>query len=262
MQNTPGPEARERTQRCVRRLPTPLHSGTLRLLAACTMGLVLVACAPEPEPPTGWSQVYLTRDGGDVARVRIEGAGTVAVEADGRNTGTNSRGLLYPTESETSPDEQSCAGTTVSEQHAQEGVALRIAPSELGDHEGIRAITVTKNVWGHATHSYNVHLWDTTPAVTPSGMASSELIDSADMSVALHEQPTRERRLCARIEGQLLEIKVWPADDAEPDWGDPVHTHTTEVPESWVYAGRPGLYFGHLHANDWLRAVEVDFAAG
>ena len=226
------------------------------------MGLVLVACAPEPEPPTGWSQVYLTRDGGDVARVRIEGAGTVAVEADGRNTGTNSRGLLYPDDADPGTDARSCATTTVPHRWVQEGVALRIAPTGHGETGALRAITVTRNVWGDTAEIYNVHLWDTTPAMTPSAMSISELVDSADLSAALDEAPSEGRRLCARIEGRVLEFKVWLADDAEPDWGDPLHTHTTEVPESWVYPGRSGLYFGHLHADDWLRAAETDLGSG
>ena len=85
-----------------------------------------------------------------------------------------------------------------------------------------RAITVTKSIWGGADRFYNVHTWDTSRSPV------LEQVAGHDLSAAItSDEP---RRLCARVSGARVELKVWTIDAPEPAWGDPVATRTVDLP--------------------------------
>lgn len=191
--------------------------------------------------------MFLTRDGSDVTHVQHASAGVVRVSSPASNRDQNSRSFLWRNDAAVSRDQWSCATTQHTGMPIQEGVALRLADSPKG---GTRGITVQKNIFGFADWVYNVHLWDTAEPGREGGRSVAHLA-SHDMSAALRLLwPIHgPRRLCARVVGDVVELKVWSASDAEPEWGDPVHSRTTPLPSGWDYEGRPGLYIGHVPAN-------------
>jgi hypothetical protein len=237
-----------------RAAPALSHAMKQRTLITAICGLALAlaaACAPPPEPPPGWQQAYITRDGADITQVDIAAPDALRVTAPGTNTGTNSRALLWQNAAAPSVDHSTCITAVHSGWPIQEGVALRVTPSPLGDRSGTRGITVQKNVWARADRVYNVHLWDTTPGAN--GQLSVDVhLSAIDMTGALAgARDDLGRRLCARISGQTLTYKVWPAQLPEPAWDDPVHSRTLTVPADWAHAGQPGLYIGHVGPNGW-----------
>ena len=46
--------------------------------------------------------------------------------------------------------------------------------------------------------------------------------------------------------GDLLSMKVWAADEPEPEWMDGVHGGGVVLPAGWDLPGSPGWYVGHL----------------
>lgn len=212
------------------------------------------ACAPPPEPPAGWHQRYLTRDGADVTTITESSHGRIDATAPATNVGGNSRTLFGRTDAPISTNQYSCATVAHSGGIVQEGVAVRMR----ADGDRHRGITVMKNIFGGVNSVYNVHLWDTTiggdlPARHIAGFAMED-------SVGHGNSDSVPRRLCAKVEGQTLTFKVWPAGNPEPEWNDPTASRSLVLPSDWVFDGQPGLYIGHLEANDW--AVFTDTVTG
>jgi hypothetical protein len=126
---------------------------------------------------------------------------------------------------------------------SQEGVAGRI----LIQKDRYRAVTVLKNIWGYASWMYVVHVWDTgTPEVLRQvgGFDMSAAIGTSDSA-----SPASARRLCLRIRGSLLTLKVWLAREPEPPWSDATHVRMVILPEAARHSGRPGWYAGHIPAG-------------
>jgi hypothetical protein len=187
----------------------------------------------------------LTEDDGDAYRWTDEGDGVIeVVPADG-NQGSNLRQVL-PDTNEVSQDQESCATWEGPiDEHAQPGVALRIAE----DDGRVRAITVSNNVWSAARYHWNVHLADSSAErpMTPGGrgVVPDFASDLADLSPL-------PWRMCARVDGNQLIAKIWSVEerDSEPDWDDPDNTFRLQVPSEWVYEGKPGVYLGHLSPDE------------
>lgn len=68
-------------------------------------------------------------------------------------------------------------------------------------------------------------------------------------------------RACARVEGALVTLKVWPAAVPEPRWDDPKHTGTVRLPDGWEYPGRAGWYVGHLEPGATAGFAVIQTAA-
>lgn len=225
--------------------------------------LVTAACAPPPVPPVGWDQVFLTRDGADVTAIDLEARGVVRVSAPATNTGANSRTLFWPTAAPESLDQLSCATTAHSGLPVQEGVGLRLARSK--DGASVRGITVQKNVAFGVDWIYNVHLWDTSRPGREGTVGSSiALLAQFDLHEVMPTPANAElpRRLCARVTGDLVELKVWVPDLPEPDWGDELHTRSVRLPAGWGEPGRPGLYVGHVPAGGFATFADLVQGAG
>ena len=139
---------------------------------------------------------------------------------------------------------------------AQPGIALRARE----DDGRVRAITFTDNIWSAARHRWNVHLADSTAERAMDQQADETLVGFAS---SLADLPATPWRICARVRGTTFEGKVWaPADEAEPGWDDPGHAYAVELPDDWVFEGRPGLYAGHLSAGEETTFTDWATTAG
>lgn len=168
------------------------------------------------------------------------------------------REVYWRTDTPHYANQQSCItwntnATTEGGSALQPGLAMRIAKSgENG--EGIKAITVTENVWMGAVMVFNVHVWDSTDIghefqiVEGFDLSSTVLTwtddENGDPQPALVPAPWY---VCARTLGDQFSFKVWTGGNPEPGWDDPDRVYTTTLPEGWVYPGFSGGYIGHLH---------------
>lgn len=129
----------------------------------------------------------------------------------------------------------------------QMGLALRIAPA-TGDGRGIKAITLTQNVYGGATWMFWVDVWNVTDPARPDfdGVKQFDLhsiVGSSD-----HAVPP-PWHVCARVQGLTFRFKIWSATEVEPTWHDATHVFTATLPNGWNYPGHAGGYVGHLHSS-------------
>lgn len=65
------------------------------------------------------------------------------------------------------------------------------------------------------------------------------------------------------MKGRTVSLKAWPTTQhsTPPSWSDPAHAASFTVPTSWVYAGRPGFYVGHLLASQELEYTKIEGGA-
>ncbi len=226
------------------------------------LALLLSACEWAAQPTfthqstPAFSFRYLTRDGSDGYSTQAA-PGHITLSAPATNTGTNTRLLWYPPAQPMSLDQQSCA-TWASQTNlgAQQGLALRVR-HDLPEGRW-RAVTVMKNVvWG-ANWNLNVLTWDTRDQ-TPWTVRGS--VDLAAVFWPGQRLVPLPWRVCARVTGDRVTIKGWPASSPEPSWSDPRHTGSVQLPAEWAYAGKGGWYVGHLPAGASTTFTELDLAS-
>ena len=150
----------------------------------------------------------------------------------------------------------SVADPTFHDQAAQPGLAMRIAPA--ADGKGVRAITVTENVFYSATWLFNVHVWESTNTAEPFVPVGQfdltpvvgDWVQSGDVIVDRTAPPPWH--LCVWTVGDQFSFMVWTGDNPQPAWDDPSRTFTVTLPAGWDYPGYAGGYAGHLHAGQSL----------
>lgn len=231
-----------------------MHSSSqtpARAAAVIVTIVVAAACAPPalPAPPSGVSAWYATRDGADGYVIERSGPDGFSLTTAPGNSSHNSRVLGWELDAPVSRDHVSCVTAEHTSWPSQEGVVVR----GRTDGSRYRAVTVMKNIFWRATSIYNVHVWDSARAgspFTPAHDTSGRGL-SFDMSSAVTGDSTTgtPRRLCAKVVGDTLTIKVWPADVPEPSWSSPTHTRTADLAPMGQRArfdGRPGWYVGHI----------------
>lgn len=235
----------------------PRRVRALPAVAVAVAALFATACEPAvptpAPPPEGWFQSYVTRDDVDELRLVPTDEG-VDVEPEEANGWSNSRTVFGHADVPIGADGTSCGTATQSGWPAQEGVALRIATDTADGVLRTRAVTVTKNIYLMISWIYNVHVWDTSDPERP-----SLLVASVDLGGAVPDgdSDTVPRRLCARVSGRELEVKLWHPHHDEPDWGDAVHTTAVVLPASQDHPGRPGWYAGHLPTGSSLSLTDL-----
>ena len=167
-----------------------------------------------------------------------QGAMTVVPVAG--TDGPSLRSVFVPKGVPTSADQESCATwSKATGEFTQLGAALRVHRSG----SSTRAITVTQNVYGWRW-IFNVHVWDTA-AKTP-----MQLVAHLDFSKAVGSAPTPPLRLCARVIGRVVDVKLWPGGHSEPTWSDHTHVASAMLPSGWTAAGSAGWFIGHLEPGD------------
>lgn len=192
----------------------------------------------------------LTPDGGDRYDVVTDGD-RVAVSAPASNGGGNLRVVLWRATEPASID-HSAAATFVADDHQQQpGLALRI---DSGGSR-TRAVTVTKNIWGRAYWTFNVHVMD---SAAPEPFRQ---IGSFDLSERLRTPDGLARpypwRMRAQVIGTTVRFSVWTPWEAPPGWDDRARGGQVVLPPGWDAPGRPGLYAGHLPAGRSLSYTSV-----
>lgn len=219
------------------------------IIAAALATTTIAAGACTPAPPidlqaTAWSEQILTWIGTDSFTITGDATSLVVAAQATNGLDSNNRVLLYRHDGRAAVDLDVCLTATHPGGITQEGVALRVASAP----SGYRAITVTRNVFGHATARYNVHGWD---GAMRHGLPG-DLLGSVDLSGTVPDDPSAPRRMCARAIGGTLEIKAWSAAAPEPGWDDERAVRTVAIPQQWVYAGQPGLFAGHIERGEQI----------
>ncbi len=168
------------------------------------------------------------------------------------------REAFWRTETPYYDDQQACItwftnAASPGGEPVQPGLAMRIAPTGT-DGKGIKAVTVTENVWSYGVWIFNVHTWDTTKSGSPFTLVgqfdlwdlviTSTVDENGDTQLSLVPPPWH---VCARTLGNQFTFKLWTGSNPEPAWDDPTHVFTTTLPDGWDYAGYSGGYIGHLH---------------
>ena len=231
------------------------------LLAAVVATGSLAGCNEiAPLDPT-LHAAFLTVDPDDDFGVTVEGDLT-RVTAAATNTSTNTRLVVWRAGAPVTADQRSCVSwaeeDTTTGHHLQQGVALRIR-SEAGR---TRAVVVTKNMWSSGFWTYDVHVMDSAADQPFVRLGRVDMIDVVVRSGVLAPAPWR---LCAQVVGDTVTVKLWPADVAEPPWGDGVHGGSIALPPGWGAPGVAGWYAGHLgpgQALDLLDPRIVPLSAG
>lgn len=130
----------------------------------------------------------------------------------------------------------------------QPGLALRIAPA-TADGRGVRAVTLTQNVYAGATWTFWVDVWSVTDPARPDfrGVEKFELDPIVGFGPTAVPPPWH---VCARARGRTFTFKIWTGTNPEPAWDDPKQAFTTRLPAGWDYPGHAGGYIGHLRAGE------------
>jgi hypothetical protein len=215
------------------------------VLSACIAATPTFDASTDPAPLV---TAVLTPDAaapGDTFIYQRDG-GNLTISADPTNTGGNTRQLYWPSDGPAVEAEQSCETWTGSTGALdQQGIALRIAPT--ADGQGIRTITVTKNIWFVGYWLFNVHVWDST-ASTP-----WTLLQTFDMSSVVGGDPYNmvpyPWHVCARVSGNIFQFILWTGANPQPSWDDAGAVRQLTLPDGWDYPGQAGWYIGHLESG-------------
>jgi hypothetical protein len=238
------------------RLPAPVSAPTIRgsqvLVGAVDLHgfrVVVDGAADDLRSAT------LTAERADTYDVRFDTGDRAHASAPSSNAGGNSRLTFTRAAGATDPDQYSCA-TWVADTnwHDQEGAALRVHPVP----GGVKAVTITKNVYFGANWVFNVHVWDTSQSPPAIQIASFDLapVFSPD-HIQVVPLPWK---LCAQVVGSTVSFVAWPASGPRPDWGDASHGGSVTLPAGHDEPGEAGWYIGHLEHDH--RAEFADLAAG
>ncbi len=236
-----------------RRRPPRRHSIGLLTLAVV---LTATACNPIFGETNGPVQRAVMTTGSGLTYDYSGDRTTVTAVTPGAFPDGNVREIFWHTEDPFYANQQTCLTweTLATSQPGgllQPGIATRIAPTP--DGTGVRAITVTQNIWYAGVWIVNVHTWDSTRPGNPySKIVSFDLsalvgrIWYDDQGVLHWDLKEGPWRVCTRTWGDQFSFKIWTLDEPEPAWDDTDHVFSTTLPEGWTYPGYAGGYIGHL----------------
>ena len=230
--------------------PSPAPTSTSTTTTTSTL--------PVAVNPTQYLRSVLTQDGTDSLALSNTGR-TVTMSAPVANKDNNTRQLFWRADTRTTVNESSCEILgNESAERTQPAVALRIATSG----KGVRAITVTKNVWGNADYTINIYLWNTTAQgplsdpdvgkefVNAKSFTLSGLVAPPNTAAPNSNAKAFPWKMCAKVVGSRLTFRVWPLAERDPGWGNPNYGGTAVLPPGWVYPGQVGGYIAHLNPGD------------
>lgn len=243
-----------------------LYAKRFAVVATAVVSLLGAACQPPEDQKTGGGIVggagferqadpftigVITEDPTDKFSVTEPAPNAITVKGAAANRYGNTRLAIIHQDAETSIDQLSCVtwhGPDVSA--VQPGVMLRTQTAA----GRTRAIMVTNNIFFGVRQTMNVHVVDTnnSPAYTKVGHYVSSLIGEP----AKH-QPL-PWRFCAKVTGTHLQVKAWNLTVPEPGWSntDPKKVLNMELPADTVFAGKPGVYAGHIGANQTAKFTD------
>jgi hypothetical protein len=170
------------------------------------------------------------------------------------NTDENIREVFWPSDSTPRVDEEVCAvwddtadSAGAPDGNRQMGLALRIAPA-TSDGRGLKAITLTQNVFRGATWIFWVDVWNVKDPAHPDfvGVKSFDLLRVVGFGGRAIAPPWH---VCAQAQGATFRFRVWTDGETDPGWQDAQRVFTTRLPAGWDYPGLAGGYVGHLWAS-------------
>ncbi|MBS1847567.1 MAG: hypothetical protein JST73_04755 [Actinobacteria bacterium] len=236
-------------------MATVRHSRIVAGLALVVVATVAAACDPIPGSISGpVRHAVLTSTSGSTYNYSGN-ADQVFVQPDPASTDANVREVFWYPNATSTQDQQSCAvwntiATSSPDGLFQPGVALRIASANAAN-TGVKAITVTENVYYGAVWLFNVHVWnslDTGQPFTQIGQFDLTPIVGTLLNGGSMVAPPWH--VCARAIGATFSFMVWTGSNPQPSWTDPQHVFTVNLPNGWTYVGYPGAYIGHLRAGE------------
>lgn len=176
----------------------------------------------------------------------------LTAQAPPATTDGNLREVFWADNAPWSFDQETCAtwndtatsGGSVAD-NRQMGLALRISPATSDGRRGLRAITLTQNVYAGATWVFWVDVWKVVDPTEPKfhGVKQFDLRPVVGFAQATPPPPWH---VCARVRGRTFTFKIWTGTNPEPTWHDTTHVFTTHLPAGWNYPGYAGGYIGHL----------------
>lgn len=242
----------------------PVHSSSTASSTSATTASTTTSTSTTlpPGPPMGrvagpGNVATLTSADGRAYGYTGDGAHTTAWAGDGP-IDENLREVFWPADTPFRLDHEVCMtwndpATNGDRPYPQPGLALRIAPSGA-DGTGVKAVTITQNVFGSAIWLAWVGVWDTGSGVMPAGVARFDLFSIVSADAHTMQSPWR---VCGRVRGDQVTFKVW-IDGPEPSWSDPTHVFGTTIPREWVQPGYAGGYIGHLHSGGSATFDDID----
>jgi hypothetical protein len=212
------------------------------IVAAAGLVLLLAGCFRTVDPSLDAFELTPRLD--EKYDITLSGSTMVVTGAHDNPHGTNRMGFWRKSDPTLANVESCATWTAEGDPFHQEGATLRLRT--FGD--GVRAITVTKNVYGSEFWKFNVHVWDTNNAEAPFTMIGNPFDLSATLGGGTSGQPLVPFpwRLCARAQGSQVDFVVWPASQPRPDYGTPDRGGSVTVPDGWLEPGFNGWYAGHL----------------
>lgn len=192
----------------------------------------------------GLASASLTAESDDVYGLSLRSGNRAVATAPIANVGGNTRIEFTRPADGTGIDLMSCATwTSDSNWRNQEGAALRVHPVA----GGVKAITITKNIWFSANWIFNVHVWDSSRSPVATQIASFDLAATFFPNSQLRPFPWT---LCAKVVGNSVSFVVWPSTEVQPSWDDPTHGGSVTLPAGFSDPGAAGWYIGHLEAGN------------
>jgi hypothetical protein len=209
-----------------------------RVLACAVAVAVALVATGSPAAAAALATKILTPDGADTYTI-TSAAGTVTMVAPPTNTGGNLREVFWPAGAPDRADSTACATWTTAAPNpdqVQQGLAFRVGP--------VRAVTLTKNVIFGVVWVFNVHEWDLSSTEPFVQVAQFDLVNAVvPVGGVIRPLPWR---VCARLIGNTITMKIWFPPETEPAWTDPDRVRSATIPAGWEAPGKTGWYVGHL----------------
>jgi hypothetical protein len=179
----------------------------------------------------------LTHDGRAYVVIH-QSIGSMTVESRLREDRGDEREVLWPYLAKSEVNASSCATWESGEGLDQQGAAFRITQTD----GVVRAVTVTRNVYGHVFYDFNFHTWNT----STSGIFS--LFGQTDLKGYLGTGPARyPLNFCARTTGNVIQFVVWRPGTVKPAWGSTTQGGSALIPAGAApESGLTGWYVGHI----------------
>ncbi len=215
--------------------------------------LVLTGCDPVIGSASGPAR-HATLTSASGMKYRYAGSRTGLFAIPGTPTwDTNVREVFWYPDSKFAADQQACMTWNIVAGETrpgllQPGVALRIAPV-TADNKGVKAVTVTQNIYFAGIWMFNVHVWNSLDSAHPfTQIANFDLSPVVGSLIGSAAPMVRSPwHVCARVVDRTFSFMVWTGTNPKPAWNDPLHVRTATLPAGWDYSGYAGGYIGHLH---------------
>ena len=228
--------------------------------------LVLAGCHPIFGGPSGPIR-YGTLTATSHMKYHYTGDAASVIAQPGLPVDDNVREVFWYDSAQWYANQQSCitwsdAQKPTGSEPLQPGLAMRIAPVKA-NNTGIRAVTVTQNVFYGAYWLFNVHVWNSINTASPftliqtfdlSSIVGKVTVVNGEVISTLAALPWH---LCARSVGRQLSFMVWTGDNPQPSWSSATQVFRATLPSGWDQAGYSGGYVGHLRQGQAERFTGV-----